>query len=178
MFKKSLIYLSSYIPLYIMIYLNKMDKFTVSEFKKVFRLNEYFWIMIIIVGFISMTYFIYWFSNILDPFNYTVSPPQLDLISVRDSETLTFFITFLFPLLALDVSKWPSIVMNSLLILLIGFYFVKNNMLHYNIWILILGYRTYTDQFGKIIFSKSDLYSEFNKNIGHEKFPRREYYKI
>lgn len=178
MYIRIMLFVSSNIPLIIMIFLNHMELFSIQEIGRVFNLNSYFWLLMIFLIVISLGSFFYWLLKLKDVFDDKNEPPQLDQIRVNEDEVLSYFITFIVPLISLDITNSPSIIMNLILISIICIYYVKNNKLHYNIWLIILGYRIYNDQFGNIILSKDNLYEIFNSNLGNRHFPNLKFYRL
>ncbi len=58
------------------------------------------------------------------------------------------------PLLAIDINEKSTLVTNGILFLLIGYLYIKSNLIHVNITFLIFGWNTYEDELGRIIISK------------------------
>ncbi|WP_206748192.1 hypothetical protein, partial [Staphylococcus pseudintermedius] len=58
---------------------------------------------------------------------------ELHELKLNEYEIINYFITYLIPILTLDPSRWTSILSNGILIILVGIYFVRNNLLSFNI---------------------------------------------
>lgn len=175
------IHMSSYIPLFIFIYVNSMSEFTYDEFLRVFYINKVFWIITVVLSVVAMLTFINWFLSLDNAFD-TDHPPQLDLIKSIDDETITFFMSFIASLLSINIESNPSIIINFVFIILICIHFSKRQLLHYNIWLLILGYKIYSDQFEGIVLSRVDLKDYWNESSmtesGYNRYPVYRYYRI
>ncbi len=140
---KWIIFVSSYVPVFIMIFLNNLKKFNLKEFCKTWNLNQVFWIILTSVSIISVVILFVWLiilkteSKNKDSFN-------IEKLNAYDSEVLNYFVTFIIPILSLKPDSLPSIIMNLLLLLVEGIYFVSNNALYYNVLLIIFGYHIYT----------------------------------
>lgn len=162
-FYKWLLFISSYAPLYLLLAINNYDfKLTpVAYFKTVLSSDPklYFWIVIVtlfIVSFVAVGYF--------------------KLISLNDSRSLiglkpmnesvlSYLITYVIPLTAMNVSSTNSLVVNGLLFMIIGIVYVNSDLLYLNILLILFGYRVYNDPSNNVIitnYSKDELTTYMN----------------
>lgn len=159
LFFKTLLYISSYIPILLMIFLNNLEEFSSESILDLYCTNVWFWnssILILLISISSFIVFIYMLKNLHKQNKDGTTLNNIHLKS-NEGETLSYFITYLVPLLTLDINNLPSICMNVILIVLIGIYFVKNNFLHFNVLLLLFNYRIYTDEDENIYISKKTI---------------------
>ncbi|WP_239750440.1 hypothetical protein [Mammaliicoccus sp. H-M34] len=164
---KAALYISSYIPLFGLIYIKQAEEHKVG-LMKVFFINKTFWVIIIIISIISLLLLIIWLIG------EGKSKRKYNEIEALNVEVLNYFITYLIPMLSLDVSNNYSILMNGILFMLIGLVHIRSNMYHMNILLLVIGYKVYKTKSGHILISKIELEDEtceLNvKPIGVSKF--------
>ena len=140
---KWIIFVSSYVPVFIMIFLNNLKKFNLDELKNTWNLNQVFWMVLIGVSIISILILFIWLI-ILKTESKNKESFDIKKLNAYDSEVLNYFVTFIIPILSLKPDSIPSIIMNLLLLLVEGIYFVSNNALYYNVLLIIFGYHIYT----------------------------------
>ena len=167
-----------------MIFLKNMNSFTFEDLLRVFNLNKPFWLFLSFLSILSIIIFIRWLIELPNPYDSDLDPPQLDIISSSDYESLHFFSSFIIPLLSLRVESWPSIISISIFIFILSMSQIRNGVLHHNMLLFIFGYRIYSDEYRSIIISKKNLINIFNANIklnlGEEEdhFKKTNYFKI
>ncbi|MFK3832761.1 hypothetical protein [Staphylococcus saprophyticus] len=158
LYKMSL-YITSYIPIFLMIFINHMNTISFEEIINSFLRNWIFWSIIVLIfvicGFVLCD-FLKQLKNTNK--NYT-KPIKLSdkKLQSNESEVINYFITYLIPILTLNPYQWTSIISNSLLIMVVGIYFVKNNLLSFNILLIILNFSIYKDQYSNIYITKANL---------------------
>ena len=157
-----LLFFASYIPLPLLLFLNYLDLFSKENIIAVYTLNPYFWIFCILGMVFCLISMIIWLKSLHKTSGKSY---KLENLSSIDDEVLSYYATYLIPLLSLDISKVPSIVMNLVLIAMIGIYFVRNNSLHFNIILLILGYHVFKTDEEQIIISKHTIFEINNNNL-------------
>lgn len=140
-----------------MIFLNNLNSFTYSEMEKVYESNSLFWIILIFVCFLSALVLIFWIHRMKKEYTEGSNKYLLNDIQTNDWEVMNYFMTYLFPILSLDITSWPSIFMNLILIISVGIFFIRNNTLHYNVMLILLGFHVYTDSNKNVIISKSTI---------------------
>ncbi|MBV5103464.1 hypothetical protein [Mammaliicoccus sciuri] len=156
---KTGMFFSSFTPIFIMIYLNNMKELSFLDFYQAFTRNNIFWLTIFLTLGISFFIISHFIHKLEDAKNMGTEPMNLNdkKIISNESEIINYFITYLIPIITLDPNKWPSIIGNFILIIVIGVYFIKNNLLSFNILLLICGYRIYKDQFSNIYITKCNF---------------------
>lgn len=165
---RTLNFFSSYIPLIILIFINAMEKLSLCEVERVFLLNSKFWIISLIISIISFFAILLWISSMKKEAKsngkkYTYK--NFNNLKSKDADVLNYFATYIIPLLSLDIESQPSILMNLLLIIIVGIYFIRNNALHYNILLIIFGYYIYSDENDYIIITRKKLYEIKNNSL-------------
>ncbi|TPR12621.1 hypothetical protein [Apilactobacillus timberlakei] len=151
---KCFIFISSYIPIFIMIFLNNLKKFNSVEFKNTVNMNRNFWISLLLISVISLITLFLWLIIITSISRKKDKTSKIDKLKSYDSEILNYFITYIIPILSLKPDSYPSIVMNAILLFIEGIYFISNNALQYNIVLIIFGYHIYTFQNDHIIITR------------------------
>ncbi|MCI1632350.1 hypothetical protein [Liquorilactobacillus nagelii] len=157
---KWLIFVSSYIPVFVMIFLNQLKAFSEYSLKKTWHLNPTFWWSLIIISVVSIITLEIWLKLLKNESKTNKNSFKIDHIQSYDSEVLNYFVTFIIPILSLKPESLPSVVMNMLLLVIEGIYFVSNNALHYNVLLIIRRFHIYTFGDDNIIITKkkkSDL---------------------
>lgn len=136
---KIFLYLANYVPLYFLIYLKQLEINEEMKFFELFTDYKTLWVTLIIISGISVFATFYWLSGKRDYYKTFT-----DLHPINEN-VLTYFITYLIPLLSLDISNMYSVYINISLFLIIGIFHVKFNYLHVNIILILLGYRVYQE---------------------------------
>lgn len=155
-----ILYISSYIPIFIMIFLTNLKSFEFKEVKKTWNLNPSFWIVLIVLTISSWLLLIFWLWLLKKQSKMKSSSVEVDKYNLKDSEVLNFFVTYIIPILSLKPNSIPSIIMNLMLIVIEGVYFVGNNAVYYNVMLIAMGYHIFSFGDGNIIItrlSKQDL---------------------
>lgn len=152
---KTILFFSSYIPIFLMIFLNNLDSFSGDSFKITWNKNPCLWISMIILSVITLIILFIWIGILKkEAADTTKQQYQLKDLKKYDSEVLNFFVTFIIPILSLKPESGPSIVMNSVLVIIEGIYYISNNALYFNVILIILGYHVYTFSNDNIVISK------------------------
>lgn len=149
-----ILYISSYIPVFIMIFLNNLNAFDSKEFFKTWNLNSDLWITLIVITIFSLISLIWWLYLLKKQSKLKNKSIEVKKYELKDSEVLNFFVTYIIPILSLNPSKLPSIVMNLILIIIEGIYFVRNNAVYYNILLIAFGYHIFSFGNGNIIITR------------------------
>lgn len=147
------IYVSSYVPLFILVYVKQAELHNINIFC-VWNLNKIFWTVCIVSSLLGLIVL----------FKWLIGKPTTDRkysnIKPINTEILNYFITYLVPLLSLDVTNQYSIMVNVILFLIIGLVHVRSHLYHLNTLIILLGYNVYTSDEGFILISKIRLDEE------------------
>lgn len=152
---KTILFFSSYIPIFVMIFLNNLGSFSNSSIKKTWNQNPRLWLSMIILSVITLIILFVWIKILkTEAADTTKQKYQLEDLKKYDSEVLNFFVTFIIPILSLKPESAPSIVMNLILIIIEGIYYISNNALYFNVILIILGYHVYTFSNDNIVISR------------------------
>ncbi len=159
---KSGLFISSFFPLYILLmidnyyYFNSLEK--LQEIYTFTNLNiTIFSIVIcllILISIISVTSILISKQNESHKFK--------NILKTED-DILSYIVTYLLPLLSMDILETNSLLMNGALFLLLGFIYVKSNLIYLNPLFLIFGYNIFITQDNDIIISNYDIY-DFKNN--------------
>lgn len=143
---KTLLFISSFFPLYIILIVKfyNFDKGIVENLKGQY-IPFFVFIILILVSVLTFLYFYFCELN---------SEVSFSGIENKNSEILTYFITYVVPITTLKEDEINSIIVNILLFLVIGVFYVKSNLFYLNILFTLSGYNVYTDSDNKIIISK------------------------
>lgn len=152
---KTILFFSSYIPIFLMIFLNNLNSFSDSSFRETWNRNSNLWISMIVLSIITLIVLFIWIGILKkEANNVTKQKYQLEDLKKYDSEVLNFFVTFIIPILSLNPESGPSIVMNLILVVIEGIYYISNNALYFNVILIILGYHVYTFSDDNIVISR------------------------
>jgi hypothetical protein len=151
---KWIIYVSSYIPVFIMIFLNNLKSFSLKDIANLWNTNTIFWISVLLISFTSLVVLIIWLLSMRIASKSKQRKYKIEKINPNDSEVLNFFVTFIIPILSLKPDSYPSIVMNLLLLIIEGIFFVSNNALYFNVLLIIFGFHVYTFDSNNIIITR------------------------
>lgn len=155
---KWLLFISSYAPLYILIALDNYNfkLAPINYFKSVMQSNQLllFWIVVIcllILSILAISYFS-WIS-LNDERTLT------KLVPLNES-VLSYLITYVIPLTAMDITSINSLIVNTILFIVIGLVYVNSDLVYLNVILIIMGYRIYNDESENVIitnYSKNDI---------------------
>lgn len=161
---KWILYFSSYVPVFFMIFLKKLKAFTGKEFQKTWNLNSNFWIILIVMSVLTLIALIFWLIILKKETEIKTKSIEVSKYVLKDSEVLNFFVTYIIPILSLEPNSLPSIVMNLILIIIEGIYFVGNNAVYYNVMLILMGYHIYAFGNNNIVITRlSNSELVFNK---------------
>ena len=164
------LFLSSYTPVVIMIFLNDMKEFSLKQVGITLHKNTVFWGILTGIFVVSLLMLVLWLVRMDRNAGNQIKLYEIYDIKSNDGEILSYFVTFVIPILSLKVDSAPSIVMNVMIIALVGIYFVQNNVLHFNPLLLLAGYHIYSDSADHIIISRCDKYTIKNKGLKADQF--------
>lgn len=168
---KGSVFISAYIPVFIMIFLNNLKSFEFKNIKKTWESNIWLWIILIIIGTISLCALFLWL-NLMKKESDDKTQRRYEPKNIKryDSEILNYFVTFIIPILSLRPTSLPSIMMNLLLVVIEGIYYISNNVLYFNVILLIAGFHIYSANDESYIIvsrkTKEEIYFERCVQIG------------
>ena len=160
----------SYTPVAIMIFLNDIKEFSLEQVGITLHKNTVFWSVLTGIFVVSLLMLVLWLIRMDRNAGNQIKLYEIYDIKSNDGEVLSYFVTFVIPILSLKVDSAPSIVMNVMIIALVGIYFVQNNVLHFNPLLLLAGYHIYSDSADHIIISRCDKYTIKNKGLKADQF--------
>ncbi|WP_242755128.1 hypothetical protein [Lacticaseibacillus paracasei] len=138
------IFLSSYVPVFIMVFLNSLDSFSMKAIRKTWKLNPTFWSLLLGTSIISLIILYLWLCHLKKESESKSHKFETGILDSNDVEVLNFFVTFIVPIVSLKPSSWPSIAMNVLLLAVEGIFFTKNNTLYFNVLLIIFGFHVFS----------------------------------
>ncbi|PTI29396.1 hypothetical protein BU072_08555 [Mammaliicoccus vitulinus] len=153
------IYICNYIPLFLLIFLNEIRKAEDNQKSVCSVILEFklYWIILLLVSVLSILVLLYrWLKNAQSSDEI---PGELKIIN---TDILNYFVTYLIPLLSLDLANIYSISINFIIFIIIGVFHTKSDMLHYNLLLVLMGYNIYSNDKNKIFISKCDLVEDCN----------------
>lgn len=150
--QKILFYLSSFIPLYILLFIQNVQIsnekgsiiFTKEFFKQFFYTStsvSFFWIGLLVLLFLSL------FGVALFFLVYAKTEGRVgrvkDVELIRE-DTMGYIVTYIVPLISMDINSLRSLTINLLLFIIIGTFYVKNDQLFMNPLYNICGYNVFS----------------------------------
>lgn len=113
---KWLIFISSYVPVFLMVFLNNLNSFSLCDIIKAWHINSVFWLILIAISILSIIALAAWLYLLKKESKNKETSFKLDNVQAYDSEVLNYFVTFIIPIVSLKPESFPSIVMNFLLL--------------------------------------------------------------
>lgn len=151
------LYVSSFFPLYILLIINNYESF--SSWKKFISILYFekpsvslFWALILVLMLLSLlSLFIITRLSLNERKTF-------ENVSRTEDNLLDYVVTYLVPLLSIDVAKLNSLLVNAGLFLLLGFIYVKNNFVYLNPLFLFFGYNIFKTSSEEVIISNYDIH--------------------
>lgn len=152
---KLILFLSSFLPLYLLLIIQNIQ--IMSENRKVLSKSQFltqffhnenksvtiFWITLfslITLSIIGIIIFNKYFLN-----SDGVSE-RIIVRTIEKEDVLGYIITYIVPILSMDIRSARSLLINFLLFIIIGFFYIKNNQLYLNPVFVIMGYNIYSSE--------------------------------
>jgi len=150
--QKILFYLSSFIPLYILLFIQNVQIsnekgsiiFTKEFFKQFFYTNtavSIFWIGLLGLLFLSLFGVALFFLVYAKTEGIVGRVKDVELIR---EDTMGYIVTYIVPLISMDINSVRSLTINLLLFIIIGTFYVKNDQLFMNPLYNICGYNVFS----------------------------------
>lgn len=176
---KLTIYISAYIPIFIMIFLANLKSFSSKNISILWNKNPVLWLIFIVISILSLV-FLLWWLYMLNKSYRTSSKEDIEIndADLKDADVLNFFVTFIVPILSLDPTSLPSIVMNLFLLLIEAIYVVNNNSIYNNILLILMGYHVYTFSDDNVVITRIPKDEVIFGNIGAKQFGSTNIYYI
>lgn len=147
-------YISSYIPVFIMIFLKNMNSFSIRGLKECWLSNKIFWIVtssILIIAFVILLLALVCYYIAAKSKKSKNSGVHIKNLKSMDENILNVFVTYIIPLLSLNINSMPSIAMNIFFVFIEGIFFISNNAIYYNIMLIIMGFHVFSFKQGESI---------------------------
>ncbi|MGX7417827.1 hypothetical protein ACWOFR_03375 [Carnobacterium gallinarum] len=151
-FRKAIFYLSSFIPLYLLLIIQNIKIRNTND--EILPLNEIikenifkqtsitiFWFGLFILILLSVTGIVLFFIA------YGKADGVIGELSGVDfvrEDTMGYIVTYIVPLLSMDISSPRSLLINFILFITIGTFYVKNDQLFMNPLYNLLGYNVFS----------------------------------
>lgn len=148
---KWMIFLTSYIPLFILIIIKDLRDLSINSLKITFQGNKLFILVLLILSTTSSLITIILFKA------EKCESLEIKEIAKADENILEYFITYLIPLLEIELGNEVSILINIIIFIIIGVYQVKGNKLYLNIILIFSGYSIYRCNSRYILISKKNI---------------------
>jgi len=158
---KLLLFISSYSPLYIMVALS-IFPFEAFQINSILHDQVTITVYSILLLLFLLSFLPIWYITKCE-LNSTIVGER---VTRKNEEILSYLVTYIVPLLAIDIREKSTLITNGILFILIGYLYVKSNLIHVNITFLLFGWNTYEDELGRIIISKENPDYFMRMNIG------------
>ncbi|RSK49182.1 hypothetical protein [Bacillus canaveralius] len=83
---------------------------------------------------------------------------QFEGISKTEDNLLSYVVTYLVPILSIDITKANSLLVNAGLFSLLGFIYVKNSLVYLNPLFLFFRYNIFLTEKNEVLISNLDIY--------------------
>lgn len=149
MWQKIKLYIISLGFLFILLFINKIPYCFIGEcnFVGFYKLFTEHVVATFCLVFITLGTYFYWRFNYKFVKGATTLPKTIKRVEDLNFETLSFFITYVIPLMCFDLDfnldAGRNFLMLILVLILIGWIYVKTNIFYTNPTLAILGYRIY-----------------------------------
>ncbi|MBC1512218.1 hypothetical protein [Listeria booriae] len=161
---KSVLYLSSFLPLFILLLIQNLQ--ILDEKNKFMGLKAFFY-QFHSDGYLSPA-FIFWsvvamfiilsILGILAFFKLYVKSVGVSSKVVGDTfrraDTLGYIVTYIVPLMSMDITSFRSLLLNFLLFFIIGVFYIKNNQFFMNPILNLSGYNILESDTGIVYITK------------------------
>lgn len=147
-------YISSYIPVFIMIFFKNMNSFSIGGMEECWQSNKIFWKITFVTSTVAFLFllgglFIYY--KAAKKKKDKNSGVYIENLKSMDENILNVFVTYIIPLLSLNINSGPSVAMNIFFAFIEGIFFISNNAIYYNIMLIIMGFHVFSFKQGESI---------------------------
>ncbi|PER21924.1 hypothetical protein CN490_26485 [Bacillus cereus] len=170
------LYVSSFFPLYVLLIINNYTHFIgVQKLKDSILFGKFLpsifaWVLIILILF---SFFSLW---VIMRVSLNEKHEFVGICKTEDN-LLNYVVTYLVPILSIDITKANSLLVNLGLFLLFGFIYVKNSLVYLNPLFLFFKYNVFITENNEVIISNYDIY-ELKNREGEKLRARTLSYKI
>ncbi|KMY49553.1 hypothetical protein AC625_08340 [Peribacillus loiseleuriae] len=164
------LYVSSFFPLYVLLIIDNYEYYsTWREFKNILLYENflpstfsYVLLILIILSFISL--------YIIMKIRLNEKHKFIGVCKTEDN-LLSYVVTYLVPILSIDITKANSLLVNLGLFSLLGFIYVKNSLVYLNPLFLFFRYNVFLTENNEVLISDLDIYEL--KNLEGERIRTR-----
>lgn len=151
------LYVSSFFPLYVLLVINNYN--LLSSWSKIKYILSFkniaasiFWYFLLFLMLFSLLSLVFIVKVSLS------EKHSFEAINKTEDNLLDYVVTYLVPLLSIDINKLNSLLVNAGLFLLLGYIYVKNNFVYLNPLFLFFGYNIFKTGKDEILISNYDIY--------------------
>lgn len=162
---KTILFISSYSPLYLIIALSILP-YENFDLKLIIQDKVLFTVCLILIVLFTISILPLMYIHFCEC-NDTLESKR---VTQKHEEILSYLITYIVPLLAIDIEKMNTLITNAILFGIIGILYVKSNMVHINITFLLFGWNVYEDEGGRMIISKEKADYFAKLKLGNKSF--------
>lgn len=169
-FFRTCLYVSSFFPLYVFLVINNYEYIsTIESFKKIIffkqLLPSIFFLTLFLLIVISIMALVVITKISLNEHH------SFEGIYKTEDNLLSYVVTYLVPLLSIEITDGKSLLVNTGLFSLLGFIYVKNSLVYLNPLFLFFKYNIYRTINNEVIISNYTIYEL--KNMEKQKVKTR-----
>lgn len=162
--QKIMLYLSSYLPLYFLLFLNIF--FNIDNESKVERninlytLARFENLQVSIYAIILVTLSCISIYNVFSLIVFKKGNEEILIESQFSSmgdNIISYIMTYIVPMLSIDPFNLWSLLSNTFLFVIIGVIYISNNLIFLNPVVAILGFKIFKDDEGSIVLTKMNI---------------------
>lgn len=158
---KSMMFLSSYFPLYIMLLVLHYDKYDSISDRK--RVKVIIYLVVMSICIISS-----FFSVVFLKISYGSKPLIIYELERPDDTIISYMMTYIIPIVTTNFVNRGEIIVNIILFLLIGYLYIRLNLLYLNPLWSIFGYLSYRVN-SDVVIVTNIKYSELKRKMNSKK---------
>lgn len=157
--KRLLFFLSSYLPLFFILFFANLNYYTAIKQKNIIQLlgNDFKFKVLISLFILIVIIVLLLFINHKCTKKSEETFSENSRISYTDYNFLNYFGTFIIPLTTFKPSDHQSVILNILLLLCIYIYYVQTDSFYYNLFAMRKNRKIYKDQFNNFFISDYSL---------------------
>lgn len=154
---KGIWFITSYMPLYILLIIYNLDIKSIegknfgASFQAVWEENAIFNWILFILCFISIIVLL--FVCLLK--SNKVIECTSEQVENCCPDVLNYFITYLFPILTMDIKNTSSVICNVLIFMIIGMFYLQSEQLHWNPTLIFIGINIFEIN-GKVVMTRKN----------------------
>jgi hypothetical protein len=164
------LYVSSFFPLYVLLIVDNYKYFTKwQKIKDIFCFVNF---LPSIFSFILIVLIILSFFSLIIIMKISLNEKHTFVgVCKTEDNLLSYVVTYLVPILSIDITKANSLLVNLGLFSLLGFIYVKNSLVYLNPLFLFFRYNVFVTENNEVIISNYDIYEL--KNLEGERVKTR-----